>query len=276
MRSTGLLLIVPLLAAAAGCDTVTSDLSDIAGAFVPTSPGEAARMAVDQNDPDRRREGLILLAGAYFGGEPRYVDLYREYAEHDGDPIARAVAIRSLARHGTAEDAGILAANLEHENAQVRREAARGLQRLHDPAVVPALLRVLADEEEQGDVREAVARGLGQYPQDRVFQALVAALDARELAVNVAARHSLRDLTGEDFDDDAAAWLRWYGAAQRAGTSFTEGLTYRYPVYTRGPTFLERLAFWNRPVYEQPGVPAGLEDRTRRRTWDEEPPTEDG
>ena len=90
-----------------GC--VTDDFDDITRVFDVPTPGEAARWALDQHDPDRRREGLVLLSTASFGGAQVYVDLYRDYVENDPDPLVKSAAIAALARHGTPQDALLIA-----------------------------------------------------------------------------------------------------------------------------------------------------------------------
>jgi hypothetical protein len=264
-------LAVLLLAAAAisvGCDSIGEDLSDLASSLTPKTPGEAARLAANLNDADARREGIVLLSNADFGGLEIYVALYREYASIDTDPLVRAEAVRALARHGTPEDALIVASNLAHEHLQVRWEAAKGLQRLHNPAVVADMLAVLRDPAQDPDVRAALARGLGQYPEDRVFQALIAALDERELGVNLAALDSLRTLTGEDHGMDAPEWLRWYRQTfASGGDPFVGAGEFLFPTFTRDLTFFERMAFWSPVVFEQPAAPAGLAPAGSRTTY---------
>ncbi|MHC4992675.1 MAG: HEAT repeat domain-containing protein, partial [Planctomycetota bacterium] len=250
--------LVTVITVVAGCETIGEDLGDFAAALSPKTPGQAARMAANLNDPDDRREGVVLLANAPFGGLDVYVALYREYAANDSDPIVRAISVRALARHGQPTDAVVVASNLAHDSHQVRWEAAKGLQRLHEPEVVASMLAVLRNSSEEPDIRAAIARGLGQYPEDRVFQGLIAALDERELVVNRSANESLLVLTGEDFALDTAAWLRWYRDAAADGDPFDGGLEYLYPTYSRDPSFLERMAFWAPLNFEEPGTPAGL------------------
>ncbi len=259
-----------MIGTAAGCEAMGQDFGEFASGLMPKSPAEAARMAADFNDPDRRREGVVLLSNAPFGGNPPYVALYREYATEDRDPIVRAVSIQALARHGGPEDALLIASGLESTDLTVRWEAAKGLQRLHNPAVVPDMLTVLRNEREDPDIRAEIARGLGQYQEDRVFQALVSALDARELSINMEAAASLKTLTGKDFDLEDAAWLNWYRGATAAGENpFAGHEEYLYPTYTRKASLLEKMAFWNPPVFEQPAPPAGLEPSGTRSTYED-------
>ena len=257
-----------ILLSAGGCETIGQDLNSLAESIVPPTPREAAEKMLNPHDPDDRRKGTLLIANAPFGGNPPYVRTYRDYVEHDQDPLVKAAAIRALARHGTVEDAPLIANQLTHENVQVRWEAAKGLQRIHNPQVVPALLEVLRKPGEDADVRVAAARALGQYPEDRVFQGLVAALDARELAVNIAAEGSLQTLTGQSHELDPGAWLGWYNGV--SGDRFAGGGEYRYPTYQRRDTWLEKLAFWTSRPVEQPAPPVGLREDSQRRTYEDQ------
>jgi hypothetical protein len=255
-------------AGSVGCETVSQDISDFTRSLAPPSPSEAARMALDPHDADHRREGTLLLANASFGGAEVYVAMYRDYVDNEPNPLVKAVAIRALGRHGAQEDARRIARHLRHENRQVRWEAAKALQRIHDPSIIADLLAVTRNVDESTDVRVATVVALGQYPQDRVFQGLVAALNARDLAVNVAAERSLRIITGESFGMNTRTWLAWY--ANHPDDPFAGGLEYLYPTYSRDSTFLEKLAFWAPRVQEEPGLPIGLGSKTERRTYDDD------
>ena len=269
------------LAAAAltGCDTMSQDFNDLAASIKPTSPTEAAKDMLDPYDADKRRTGTVLISNAPWGGTEVYVKAYRDMVLNERDPIVKATAIRALARWGTPEDAIIIAghdgANLTAESVQVRWEAAKGLQRLHNPVVVPYLLATMSRDSERTDVRVATASALAQYPEDRVFQGLVAALDARELAVNTTAELSLHTLTGESFGMDRSAWLLWYGQATKQGGAFAGQSDYFYPTYWREDTFWEKMAFWSSRHFEKPNQPAGLRPSTETRTYtdsDQPPP----
>jgi hypothetical protein len=138
---------------------------------------------------------------------------------------------------------------------------------------VPDLLRALRDEDEDSDVRCAVAIALGQYPEERVFQGLIAALDAVELSVNLAAESSLNTLTGQDLGPDPRAWLNWY---KPAPAPFADQKPYTYPTYKRSESILEKLAFWSDNQFEQPGTPAGLTPPGQRTTYEDGEPAGDG
>ena len=86
----------------------------------------------------------------------------------------------------------------------------RALQRLHSPAAIPALVKLVEEPNEpEAMVRAAAADALGQYADARVLEALIAALRDRDLAVNEAARRSLQTLTGQDFGQNFRAWVAW-------------------------------------------------------------------
>lgn len=262
---------IALLALLCGCDSLGDDMASLSTPFKQTTPAEAARMAVDPTDPDKRREGITLLSNAPFGGVEVYVEYYRDAVKNEREPIVKAAAIRALGRHGKPADALIIVPNLVDpaSNKQVKWAAAIALQRLHNPAVVPDLLKSLADENEHRDVRISVATALGQYPEDRVFQGLVGALNARELAINDSAEQSLHTLTDMSFNLNSADWLAWYAQAQTHGGPFVAMQQYYYPVYSRKVHWYEKIAFWKPKVWEKPGIPAGMGDEDGRRTYDD-------
>lgn len=258
------------VAAACGCDTASQDFTEWTQSVVPLSAGQAVRLMVDPYDPDNRYKGTVLIVNSPFGGGEPYVVLYRDRAAHETNPLVRAASIRALGRYGAPTDAPAIAANLSTDQADVVRwEAALALQRLHNPSVVPELLRTLRDENEGSDVRCAAAIALGQYPEDRVFQGLLQALDSVELGVNVSALESLKTLTGENFGLDPRPWLSWYKSTR---DPFAGQRPYVYPTYQRGESFLEKLAFWSSESYEQPGTPAGLTPPGERSTYPDDAP----
>ncbi|HWB18653.1 MAG TPA: HEAT repeat domain-containing protein [Phycisphaerales bacterium] len=263
---------VGLLCAMAGCDTIGQDIADLKNSITPISPHEAALKAADKNDPDARRTGTTLISNSPFGGADAYLALYREYVQHDDDPLVKASAIRALARHGTPDDALLIVPHLTDENPQVRWEAAKALQRLHNPAVVADALKVIRNEEEQSDIRVAAIQALGQYPEDRVFRGLVGRLDERELSINLSAQDTLHTLTNQQFGLNSREWLQWYESKLKGGDPFADQQEYLFPTYQRDESFWERVAFWTSPTFEQPGTPTGLHPAGSRTTYDDEPP----
>ncbi|MFM1803627.1 MAG: hypothetical protein RL136_506 [Planctomycetota bacterium] len=255
---------------AAGCDTISSDLNQFTQSIIPPSPAQAAAWAADPNDRENARRGTILLATAPWGGTEVYLRMYRLYATDAPDPLVRAAAIQALGRHGATEDASLVARNLESPYRQVRLAAAKALQRLHDPAVADTIWTRLVNVDEDSDIRTELAISLGQYPTPAVFNALVAALSQRELAVNLAALDSLRTITGKDYGIEEDAWLRHMVTAK---PPLLESPPYLYPTFVRELDIWDDIAFWDPVSFEQPGVPAGMRamgmnDAGARRTGD--------
>ncbi len=276
LRSAGFVCGAAVLWAATGCDSISQDFSAFTEELMPPTPTEAARLMIDPHNPDQRRRGALLISNSPFGGAEPYLKIYRDMAVHERDPLAKAAALAALGRHGVPDDGPIIAASLDDENRQVRWAAAQALQRIHNVAVVGDLLDVLRKDDEHADTRIAAAVAVGQYPQDRVFQGLIGALDDRELALNLAAQRSLQTLTGEDFALEPSAWLQWYN---NSAEPFAGKQEYLYPTYQRDETWMERLAFWSTTTYEQPAPPAGLRPEGERRTYqddDELKPDEPG
>ncbi|MBL9140298.1 MAG: HEAT repeat domain-containing protein [Phycisphaerae bacterium] len=238
-----------------GCAQMSSDVNDFSSSIFPPSPSEAARWAVDNTNPENQRRGVMLLGTSSFGGDPAYIQLYTLYIEENSDPLVKAAAIQALARHGDPASARLIARQLESPFTQVRLAAARGLQRVHNPAVADSMWKHLVNPEEDSDIRVELAIALGQYPRDDVFQALCTALDQRELAVNLAAADSLRLLTAEDYSLERGMWLGWY-RTQRA--PFRREVPYYYPTFQRSLGLGDYLMFWSIPTFEEPGVPAGM------------------
>lgn len=253
------------LAVLPGCDSPEEmrGATSLLALWQPPSPLEAAKDAIDPWDADARARGTMLLANGYFGGEDPYHALYLQGAG-DEDPNVRAAALRGLSLHGQPEDAPVLAAALEDPNARVRLEAARALQRVHNPETIDALILasrrpIAGSAERTGEaeptIRTEAAHALGQYAEPRVIQPLISALDDRFLAVNEAARRSLRTLTGQDFGFDRKGWLEWYGATD---APFAGRSAYIYPVFHRDRFFWEYIPFVPQPPNETASTPVGF------------------
>ncbi len=255
------------IAFAPGCDTIGSDFRSMGDVLAPPSPQEAAQWAVDTTDAENMRRGVALLGTSSFGGVDAYVKLYRFYVKDMRDPLVQAAAIAALSRFGRPDDALLISERLSSSFAHVRLAAALGLQRLHNASVTEAMWRKLQDETEAQETRVELAVALGQYPQDDVFQALVAALDHSELTVNLAALDSLRMMTGNDLGVSRARWLSWYASAPIEKRFVAENV-YLYPTYQRHMVFWDYVVFWDIPKWESPGLPAGLNDGGARGTYD--------
>lgn len=230
-----------------------------AALFDQTSPEEAAELALDEYNPDNRYRGLNLIASSDFGGEELYVQLYR-YASEDDDAGVRQAGIRALGMHGEPRDAEILITALDDPDRLVREEAARGLQRLHNPAAIDPLIdRLDRDTEREPGVRAHAAHALGQYQSERVLQALLGALEDPSLAVNSTTVHALTVLTGQNFGLDRTAWIDWMQDARGTdGGFFAAAQVYTYPGFKRPRHPVEYLPFVPKPRSHPGGAPVGL------------------
>ena len=249
-----------LALALAGCnmfDNVQPGATSLMQVFVPQqSPGQAAEMALDEYDPDSRFRGTRLLANAYFGGEDVYIELYED-AARDEDSGVRWAGVRALGLHGSPEHVPLIIERLVDEpDRLVRAEAARALQRIHNPDAIDPLLRAMDEElEPEPDVRAAAAHALGQYAEPRVVQALISSLNDPALAVNYSTIQALRTLTGQDYGIETRAWLDWFDATDDL---FAARSTYTYPAFERDKRLLEYLPFMPPPPNETASTPIGM------------------
>jgi HEAT repeats len=228
------------------------------------TPGIYASMAIDKYDANNRYVGTLGLANQRFANEPPYIALF-ELNAADADPSVRIASLRGLSMHGDSSHAPILVKALADKDKLVRLEAARGLQRLHNDVAIDPLIIASREPAQQGsakllsepeaEVRVQAASALGQYPQRKVLQALIAALDDSDLSVNRAALVSLRTLTGQDLGLDHTAWLEWL---EKSSDPFAAGGMYYYPVFRRTKRFYEFFPFVPPPPNEVTGSPAGM------------------
>ena len=267
--------VLTLVAGLTGCDSLSSDLNNMTSSFLPPSGAQVGTWATDFTNPEEQQKGLVLLGMATWGGGEEYLKLYRTCIEGPWDPLVKAAAIRSLGIHGEPEDATLIAEQLTNEVEYIRLEAAKSLQRLHNDDVSDDIWRRLVLETDSS-VKVELAIALGQYPNDGVFQALLQALEMRELAVNLAAWDSLRYLTGQNHGSNSRDWIAWYETTK---SPFAEKEVYLYPVYTRPLGFFDKINFLNPTVWEKPGIPTGLQEAGRQSTWtevDPPPPSQKG
>ena len=226
----------------------------ILSVFAGPTPVEAVQWATDPYDAGKRQYGILLLAGAPWGGESPYVRMYA-LAARDEDSAVRTAAIRALSLHGSVDHVPLLIEALTTGDPLTRREAARALQRIHsEDAIEPLLAAINPAREDEYEVRREAAVALGQYPTRRVALSLISALSDRRLGVNEAARRSLTTLTGQDFAYEIDDWVAW---TDETSDLFAGGTPYEYPVFSRDKTWYEAMMFWYQPPNEIPGRPIG-------------------
>ncbi len=111
---------------------------------------------------------------------PEAIPLLRQTINHQ-DPVVGAKAAMALGDLGP-EAVPVLIQALDDESPRVRKNAARSLGKIFWPKpleAVPALIRLLGDEDEE---------------------------------VRFSAEVALKDITGQDFGQDADAWQAWWDA----------------------------------------------------------------
>lgn len=251
-----------------GCDS-GRELKEFKETFIPPTPGEVARDAFSL-DPDARSRSIGLLSGSIFGGEEPYVKLYRLMVSPYGpngekDATVRAAAVAALGLHGTPEDVPLICDRLTDpkEETYVKWEAAKALQKLHNPIAIGPLIKGLKDEQE--DVRMACAYALGQYADPLVFEELMLLLDDQNFAVVENANISLQTLTGQDIEPDGVEWLRWVKA--NPNTIFAKQRVYKWQPFNRPPGFFRTMKFWDPVKPKGPELPKGAEpDATQPAT----------
>ncbi|MEE9403927.1 MAG: HEAT repeat domain-containing protein [Algisphaera sp.] len=182
--------------------------------------------------PDLRSAALEALAASPVGGESLSRKLYQDVLlDPQTDATVSATCALALERHSQQGDgqgdAKTVATLLTHDTAYTRWVAAVVLQRIHDPSVTGELIRTLDDED--ADVRTAIAMALGQYPRRDVYDALVQALEDADYGVARAAQHSLTLIADHDGDDDPSAWLSH--AKNRGAKLFETPRPYTYDRY---------------------------------------------
>ena len=172
-------------------------------------PSRAVRLMEDGRSADARRQGINdLLRWDFAQGGP-YVRRYRQIAKNDPDPLVRSVALRALNRARDPDARPLFIEALSDPSDLVRLEGAKALVNLPDPAAIEPLIRLVANPEEDRDIRIAAAEALKHYKKIEVARALIPRLNERDFGVSWQARRSLRRMTGRDFLYDEAAWLEY-------------------------------------------------------------------
>jgi hypothetical protein len=221
------------------------------------TPRDAAAWATDPYDADKKARGTTLVLNAPFGGADAWLALYREYLT-DPSPGVRASAARGLGLHGSPEDVPLIVPMLKDKEKSVRLDAVKALQRLHNPvAIAPLIAAMDSQKEVEPDVRAEAASALGQYPENRVLGALIAALADDQLIVSNSAWSSLRTLTGnETLSDDHKSWTNW---AKDTKTPFANQRPYYYPVFRRDAIWTDYIPIiGGKAPNEQTAQPAGM------------------
>jgi len=181
-------------------------LKDAVKKITGPSPKEMVSMALDNPDPDVRREGIDLLADKKWGRQEPYLAGYRVKLHNDRDPSVRAAAARALGRAGDPKYAIDLARALSDKDTNVRWDVAAALDNVVSDEAIQAL-KTRATQDTSKDVRLCCTRALRHYPRTDVVKIYQLCLIDESFAVRHCAHQCLVEMTGEDKGDEPADWL---------------------------------------------------------------------
>ena len=177
-------------------------------------PGRALQLMEDPASPDNRREGMNKMVDFGFLDDPKVASTFRkrcrEIAQHDGDPMVRATAIRIANRGRDALARPIFVKGLTDPNEWVRLESAKALANVPDANAADLLVNILNNREETREIRIAAADALKHYRTLAAVRALSGDLDDKNFAIGWQARQSLRYLTDRDYGYNGGAWLAYF------------------------------------------------------------------
>lgn len=210
MRQSWMLVVLALCAG--GCETVRH----VGEVFSGNTALRAAKRMEDPYFPDERREGINYLVDHGYGQRPPYTKRYQQIALGDADYTVRAAAIGALKRAGDNSATGVFISALGDRSELVRLAAANALASLPDRRATEPLTKMLADPNENKDVRIACADALKHYPDAGSTKALMASLNGREFGIAWQARKSLIFISGgKDLRYNADAWAAALGTSTK-------------------------------------------------------------
>lgn len=243
-------VLIGLLAVGGGCSNASLDAS-FKKVFTPKrTPQQEMIIAVSDADPDVRREAVGKIAHSKLSSADWAVKGFVAIALLESDPQARCVAVRALGEIADprAADTCLKILNYgDYPPAEVRPpddlcrwDATDSLAKRATAGVLPEMTATVRDtfldrlkNDSNRHVRIAAARGLSNFAEPEIVQALIAALYDIDLAVAHECEQSLALLTGVTHHCDPYAWEQWYEANESA-------------LFARGGTLPES----RRPPYE--------------------------
>ena len=170
------------------------------------STNDLIKMALDPDDADKRREGIVGLSQHPRGLEEKILRVYEVVATNfTEDPTVRCVAIGALGRAGNAKYINVLVMGLGDSNVTIRWESAIGLDNvIGQEAVEP--LRKHAINDLSVDVRACSAKALRHYKNRDIASTLARCMSDREFTVRHQAHAALVEISKQDKGFDAQAW----------------------------------------------------------------------
>jgi hypothetical protein len=212
--------IAVVFCALVGCRVQKEDDGTLRFKSLEISVSELIAMALDPDDADKRRQGIMGLSQHPWGlketvrvtddkGKTKDVEVLKVYhliasMPHE-DPTVRGVAVNALGRAGNAKYITTVLACLDDDSLPLRWDSAIAL----DHVVGPQAIKPLEDHalrDPSVDVRSACAKALRHYKQQSVVESLCQCLNDQQFSVRFQAHASLVETTGRDLDYDADEW----------------------------------------------------------------------
>lgn len=211
-------LYLPILAAmlvslVSGCtgdakDRESFSLNKMMKKMSGPSGKELAEMAVDPDDPDRRREGISKLSSKSWGRKDEYLTIYAIILRRDKDASVRSAAARALGLAGDVKYMPDLVAALTDEADCVRWDAAVAIGQIPgEEGVSP--LKDAALNDTSADVRMAAVKALSEYRRRDVLVTLTRCLDDPSFGVRHEAHGAMVAITGVDRGYEVADWEKF-------------------------------------------------------------------
>lgn len=193
----------------------------------PRTSADYLNMALESDQADVRRRGVIGLAESGDGQSAWAVKVYDTIARTDRDAMVRRAALRAMRpvvdadRVPTAlkllRSADEKIADTRAAPAAVRWAAARllwiavraGAYREDQRGMILDTFSSQLAREEDSNTRLAMIETLGYFQDERVLPMLVDAMERDDFAAQHAAEHALAVLTGQTHGHDPAAWRGW-------------------------------------------------------------------
>ena len=174
---------------------------------------------VASSKPDERREAVNWLSTGPRSSSDAITKLLGTIVRGDPDPTVRAAAARALGTSINPNAVEPLVGACSDPNEFVRLDAIRSLSgKTGDNAKRALMVRLTVDNDPQ--VRAVAAASLSSFRDRRVLDALIESLRDPDFAVGFNAEHSLILMTGQSFDYDADAWIRWLATVPADGNPF--------------------------------------------------------
>lgn len=121
------------------------------------------------------------------------------------DPLVRQAVVRAIAEFRTPMAQQVLQAGLSDQDEMVRVACCEELGERAENASVASLATALRTDKDM-DVRLAATEALGNIKTPEAIQALTAALDDRDPALQFVGVQSMKRVTGKDYGPDVQAW----------------------------------------------------------------------